>query len=157
MQRTLLAVEYVVIACGAVIALVLVLAAWRFFTLRSNGTPVILRRLPADGSHGWRHGVFRYNGDEIKYFMLRSLAPTADHVFHRTLVELRGHRDVTSREASFLSSPKSLRFCYEGVDYELVCGAHAEMAFTAWVEAAPDSRMKRIDPKELRRRMRRDR
>ncbi|WBT09802.1 DUF2550 domain-containing protein [Corynebacterium sp. SCR221107] len=148
--------EYVFITCGVVIALAIVLAAWRFFTLRSNGTPVILRRLPAEGGHGWRHGVFRYHGDEIKYYMLRSLAPTADVVFNRTQVSIRGPRELTAHEGSFLSAQRALRFDYKDVHYEMVCSAHAEMAFTAWVEAAPDSRMARLDPKELRRRMRND-
>lgn len=148
---------YVVAALSAVTLLVVALAGWRFITLRSKGTSVTLRRLPAQGLHGWRHGLLRYNGDNLKYYMLRSLAPSADIVFSRTQVQLQGHRVVESHEASFLSAPKAVLFSHQGTEYELVCSPHAEMAFTAWVEAAPDSRMEKMSPKALRKKMNRGR
>ena len=46
---------------------VVLLAAVRFFTLRSRGTSVLLRRLPAKDSHTWRHGLVRYNGEYMGY------------------------------------------------------------------------------------------
>nr|WP_246858229.1 DUF2550 domain-containing protein [Corynebacterium sp. sy017] len=141
---------------GIIALFFVVFAAWRFLTLRSKGTPVILRRLPATGTHGWRHGLFRYHGDSLHYFMLRSIAPLADMLFERTHVVIKGHRDVTNREDSFLFGDKIVQFSHHGQDYELVCSPHAEMAFTAWVEAAPSSRMDKMNPKDLLRRIGKD-
>lgn len=147
--------EYLIIALCVIAILLALSALWRFLTLRSL-TQVTLRVLPASGTHGWRHGVFRYRGESLEYFKLRSLAPKADTVFSRTAVTLGGHRDVTPEEAQLLSSPRVLSFSHRGTEYELNAGTHAEMAFTAWVEAAPDSRMDKMDPKDLLRRMRKD-
>ncbi|AKE41631.1 putative secreted protein [Corynebacterium kutscheri] len=134
-----------------ILSILALLALWRLATLRSKGTSVILRRLPASGLHRWRHGIFRYRGSDLEYFMVRSLAVKADTVLHRGAVELRGYRDTTAEEASFLSTSRVILFRHEGIDYELAGNNHMEMAFTAWVEAAPDVRMDKMSPKVLRR------
>ena len=76
--------------CGLV-ALVIVagLAAWKFFTLRSKGNAVIARRLPAKGTHGWRHGRVVCNGQQLNMYKLRSLSPSADVVLERKELTLR--------------------------------------------------------------------
>lgn len=56
-------VTWVLIVFGV---LAVLLAVWRFLTLRSRGTTILLRRLPASGVHGWRHGTIRYNGDDLE-------------------------------------------------------------------------------------------
>lgn len=130
------------------------LIAWRFVTLRSRGTTVSMRKLPAEGEHGWRYGLLRYSGATVEYFKLRSIAPRANVTFRRNDVELRGHRELTSREASFLSPATHVVTIGCGNDtYEVALEPRAGMAFTAWVEAAPDARMDRMDVKSLRRKM----
>lgn len=94
----------VIVAVSAVL-----LAAWRFFTLRSRGTTVILRELPQSGVHGWRHGSFRYNGNDLEYFKLRSLSPMADLILNRLSVTLLDRRDPAADEAVFMS--QGLKFC----------------------------------------------
>lgn len=132
--------------------LAVLLAAWRFLTQRARGTLVILRRLPNEGTHGWRHGSIRYNGDDLEYFKLRSLFPTANLVLNRTDTEVVGRRDVTDAELEFMPAHiHILEFTSRDQRYELGVGAPGEMAFTAWVEAAPDRRRQRVDPTALKR------
>lgn len=139
-----------ILILGAVFA---ALGAWRFFFVRSTGTPIILRKLPGNGLHGWRHGVVRYAGTEMRYFKLRSLTPSADIVFNRSAVLLEGHRETSSREAPILLGSKSvILFAHEGNHYEAVFPAGADMAFISWVESAPDARLERVDLHSLRRR-----
>lgn len=131
--------------------LAVLLAAWRFLTLRSRGTSVILRRLPASGAHGWRHGTIRYNGDDLEYFKLRSLSPMADLVFNRHTLELRDTREMTPREADFMDTGLTIfDLSADGADYEVGLDAHGSMALTAWLESAPDIRTERVDHNALR-------
>ena len=61
------------------VVLVVLLAAltsaslYRFAMLRRGGTSALLRVLPADGGHGWRHGLIRYGEEELVFFKLTSL------------------------------------------------------------------------------------
>ncbi|WP_080795385.1 DUF2550 domain-containing protein [Corynebacterium pacaense] len=126
----------VILAAGAG-----VLAAWRFFTLRSRGTSAIMRRLPAQGIHGWRHGSMRYHGNDLEYFKLRSISPMADLILTRLSVSLLNRRSPTSEEAAFISPDlRILTFRSKDTEYELALDTHGEMAFTAWLESAPDAR-----------------
>ena len=148
--------KYVLIALVIVFVLLAVLAGWRFAAIRSRGTSILIRKLPAAGVHGWRHGVIQYKGERLLFFKLRSLAPSSDGEFLRTSIEIKGHRERTSAEEDVFSTPKILQFSHDGVTYETAMSPHAEMAFTAWVESAPDSRMSKMDPKELLRKMNKD-
>ena len=145
-------VTWVVVVVGV---LAVLLALWRFLTLRSRGQSVLLRRLPATGVHGWRHGTLRYDGDELRYYKLRSISPRADHVFHRQLLEFLETRDVAAAEQGFMA--EDLRIATlsdeQGVHYEFALDTHGLMALTAWVESAPDIRHERIDHAALRNRI----
>ncbi|MGD7002388.1 DUF2550 domain-containing protein [Corynebacterium halotolerans] len=146
------AVEIITWALVVLAVLAVLLAAWRFFTQRSRGTVVILRRLPNTGTHGWRHGSIRYNGDDLEYFKLRSLSPMADLILNRTDTELEGRRELTGAELEFMPSHiHVLEVTCREDRYEIGIGGPGEMAFTAWVEAAPDRRRERMDPTALRR------
>lgn len=133
--------EYVFWALVIIAVLAVVLAAWRFFTQRSRGTTVILRHLPQNGVHGWRHGSLRYNGNDLEYFKLRSLSPMADVIFNRLSVSLLSRREPSADEAVFMSSGTYiLKIKVKEEELELGFNPHGVMAFTAWLEAAPDAR-----------------
>lgn len=155
----LMSVGSVIFWVLAVIAILVVFfAAMRFFTLRSRGASVLLRKLPAKGFHGWRHGVLRYKGDTVDFFKLRSVSPMADSTINRLDIELLDTRPVTDDEAAFISEDYTIiRFINGGVDHELACTQHALMAFGAWVEASPSQRKERIDFRRLRDRAERPR
>ncbi|AKK08521.1 hypothetical protein CATRI_05305 [Corynebacterium atrinae] len=135
-------------------AVAMLLALWRFLTLRSQGTSVIIRRLPASGTHGWRHGRVRYNGEELHYYKLRSLSPGADLVLNRQQLEFLDSRPLTDREASFMDpSLKVTTISNDGQLYEIVVDSRGLMALTAWMESAPNIRQERTDFNKLRNRI----
>lgn len=155
----LMSVVSVILWLLAIIAILFIFfAAMRFFTLRSRGASVLMRKLPAKGYHGWRHGVLRYKGDTVDFYKLRSVWPMADHSFSRLDIELLDSRPATDGEAAFISKDY-LIFCFSaaGKGYELACTQRAMMAFGAWVEASPSQRKEQIDFRRLRERATRPR
>lgn len=129
------------------------LAIWRYGVVRARGSSVIMRRLPANGVHGWRHGSLRYTGEVLEYFKLRSLAPKANLVLHRQALEFHGNRELTESEAVFMDSSLSVAtLCEHGEHFEIAMDTRSLMALTAWVESAPDIRQERINFRELRHR-----
>ncbi|MCZ9309057.1 DUF2550 domain-containing protein [Corynebacterium uberis] len=137
-------------------AVVLALAAWRFFAVRSQGSTIALRRLPATGIHGWRHGVIRYEGDSVKFFKLRSLSPVADLVFNRSYIHIESSREMTPQEASFMMPGSRVITVSNGSRWQLAVDVRTAMALRAWVEAAPDVRQERLDARLMRRQLKRD-
>lgn len=145
--------EFIIWALVIIAVLAVLLAAWRFFTLRSRGTTVILRHLPQTGVHGWRHGTLRYNGNDLEYFKLRSLSPMADLILNRLSVVLLERRNPTAEEADFMfEQVHILKIWNKDEEIELGMDAHGEMAFTAWLESAPDARSQHsLGPEDFQR------
>ena len=56
---------------------------WRFANVRNSGARAMMRRLPAHGVHGWRHGVLRYDGERLLFYKLRSLSFSHDVALDR--------------------------------------------------------------------------
>ncbi|MGX4762007.1 DUF2550 domain-containing protein [Corynebacterium minutissimum] len=136
-----------------IILAVFILAAVRFFTLRSRGTTVLLRVLPAKDSHSWRHGLVRYNGEYMEYFKLRSVLPRANMRFNRLDITLKGIRSLDDDEASFMpASDQVMGISVHGKDYEIASDAHGIMALNAWVEAAPSKRKEKLNYHQMRQR-----
>lgn len=135
----------------ALAAVVFVAAAvWRFIAVRNSGTPAIMRALPSEGDHGWRHGVIRYSGETVSFYMLRSLSFRADAVFSRHAIDVTGRRQATETEKHFMPGVEVvLLFSSEGQDYEFATNRHAAMALISWVESAPDRRQVRSDMNDL--------
>ena len=136
-----------------IILAVIILAAVRFFTLRSRGTTVLLRLLPAKDSHSWRHGLVRYNGEYMEYFKLRSVLPRANMRFNRLDITLNGIRSLDDDEASFMpASDQVMGISVHGKDYEIASDAQGIMALNAWVEAAPSKRKEKLNYHQMRQR-----
>ncbi|MGV0362264.1 DUF2550 domain-containing protein [Corynebacterium minutissimum] len=136
-----------------IILAVIILAAVRFFTLRSRGTTVLLRLLPAKDSHSWRHGLVRYNGEYMEYFKLRSVLPRANMRFNRLDITLNGIRSLDDDEASFMpAGDQVMGISVHGKDYEIASDAHGIMALNAWVEAAPSKRKEKLNYHQMRQR-----
>lgn len=127
----------------------LLLAAWRFFTLRSTGTAVVLRELP--GTVGdWRHGTLRYNGDDLQFYKLRSLSPSADRVFDRSRATFNGHRRPEGQDLELLEENGIIvQVTVGSSEFEFALDSRGAMALIAWIEAAPSSRQERADHNRL--------
>lgn len=152
----MLFVQFLLAACAAVVAL---LAAWRFFTVRGTGTFVTLRPAGMSGLRGWHHGEIRYEGDTMSYFKILSLRPTANQSFKRQNINLVEVRDLHSNEVDLISADSRVAVFKvtgpgsSGGTYEMVLTPPALLAFSTWVEAAPDIRQVRPDLRALRRRL----
>ncbi|MHB2251217.1 DUF2550 domain-containing protein [Corynebacterium aurimucosum] len=139
--------------CALLLLVVFILAAVRFFTVRSRGTSILLRRLPSKDSHTWRHGLVRYDGEYMEYFKLRSVLPRANKRFNRLDIELGSTRPMDDDEASFMPSGyQIIRISIDGRDYEIASNAHGIMALNAWVESAPSKRQEKMDYHQMRQR-----
>lgn len=140
----------------ALVVCVVFLAAVRFFTLRSKGTPMLMRSVPAKDTRGWRHGVISYAGEFVENYELRSVSPSCDRRFNRRDIEILGTRALDDEEAVFISSSmKAVHIIVRNQQYELALAPHAHMAFSAWVEAAPSQRQESRDFRHLRKKMER--
>lgn len=148
-----------VVASGAafVLAALVAAAAWRFAMVRNSGSRAMMRELPAEGVHGWRHGVLRYDGERLLFFKLRSLTFHHDVELDRRGVAFEGFRDVTEDERQFMPEIcHVLRFSGPTGEFEFAADKHTEMGLVSWVEAAPDARKERIDVHSLAQRAQRD-
>lgn len=137
------------------LVLVLVLLAgiavvWRFTMFRNSGAQGLLRRLPAQGVHGWRHGILRYVGEQARFYKLRSLSFNYDMSLDRRTVTFRGVRELTEEERDFMPGIEAV-LLLEGPEGEMEFAAerHVEMALVSWIESAPDRRAQRGDMIEL--------
>lgn len=125
----------------ALVALVIVAIVWRFFALRSQGCPVVLRRLPnSDGRH-WRHGILKYSGLSAQFYKLRSLRPASDVVLTRLGTHIVSRREITQRESAFLEDHVHIvEVSHRGRHWEIALDSSGDTALVAWLESAPSER-----------------
>lgn len=124
------------LVCAAMLS-----AAWRFFTLRSRGCPVVIRSLPnPDGRH-WRHGVLIYSDRSARLYKLRSLRLDSDVVLTRLGLSIDGRRQMTAREAHVLEPDLHIvQLDHRGKKWEMAVDSSGDTALVAWLESAPSAR-----------------
>ncbi|MCP1387306.1 DUF2550 domain-containing protein [Corynebacterium sp. TA-R-1] len=131
---------------------------WRFMMFRNAGAQGLVRSLPAEGVHGWRHGVVRYVGEEARFYKLRSLSFNYDRAIDRRYVTFNGMREVTEAEREIMPDIESvLQLTGPDGDFEFAGAQPVEMALISWIESAPDSRTQREDMNALEERANRGR
>lgn len=143
---------------AALVIVCVLLALLRFFSLRSRGTTVLMRGLPAKGMHGWRHGKIQYEGNYLQYYKLRSLLPKADFTFERTTTDVVSHRELTEPERDFMpTASRIIEVSSLDQHFEIAGTRHAIMALISWIESAPDPRQQKTDYRSLSQRIGRQR
>src|SRR6478609_6002458 len=137
------------VALVGVLLLAVVALGYRLWKLRQvGGTAAILRDYPAEGGHGWRHGVLRYRGGEAEFYQLSSARWWPDRRLSRLGLEVVSRRsprgdefDIMTEEIAILQlrdvSPE------RGRGYEVALDRGALTAFTSWVESRPSPRARR--------------
>jgi hypothetical protein len=137
------------VALVAVLLLAVGALTYRLWKLRQvGGTAAILRDVPADGGHGWRHGVMRYRGGEAGFYRLSSIRWWPDRTLTRRGLEVVSRRaprgdefDIMTREIVVLevrdTGPE------RGRGYEIALDRGALTAFTSWLESRPSPRARR--------------
>ena len=138
---------------GAMAIVLLAGALWRFLTVRNNGTPALMRALPATGTHGWRHGIAVYSGETMRFFKLRSMSFSADLELDRSTLTISGNRNATETERDFMPGVEVVVLVSsDSAEHEFAFNRRAAMALISWVESAPDSRQVRTDMNRLHQR-----
>ncbi|MCS4534863.1 DUF2550 domain-containing protein [Corynebacterium sp. HS2168-gen11] len=152
MMAIISTMSIVVFGLGFVVLCALIM--WRFFALRSSGSNAIVRRLPASGTSGWRHGLFFYSGTSLRFYQVRSISPYADIEFERSRLHVVGQREQLPEETDIMDTSDPIVIVeYQGEQYEVQLSARGRLAFIAWIESAPDARMVHINLHELRRKI----
>ena len=124
------------------------LLAFRLFKMRQGGTAAILRDVPADGSHGWRHGVIRYRGEEARFYRLSSLRLWPDRRLSRRGLEVTGRRAPRGDESDIMTDATIVlelqdTSAEQARNYEMALDRGALTAFLSWVESSPSPRARR--------------
>lgn len=122
--------------------------SYRLWKLRQGGTAAIMRDMPADGGHGWRHGVIRYRGGEAAFSRLSSIRLRPDRRLSRRGTEIvlrrspRGDEfDIMTDEIVVLELRDATQDRRAG--YEIALDRGAVTAFQSWLESRPSPRARR--------------
>lgn len=147
-------VSLLLVVAGIVFFVGAGLALWRFSSLHSKGTQVIIRPLPASDGAAWRHGVMLYTDSCLKVYKLRSLRPGVDLELARHDVEILSRREPTDIETSFFNrgiKVVKIDTATQG-EWELALDSRGDTALVAWVESSPSIRQTRALPTNIEKR-----
>lgn len=141
----MLAVDAAVAAVVVVVALaagLFVLVARRRYLGRGGGTIEcavrVGRRSGARGATAWRLGLGRYAGDELRWYRIFGLWPTAETVLSRRDLEIVTRGEPSADEHAVLGSDAVIITCRSGDGCtDLAMSRAALTGFLAWLEAAP--------------------
>ncbi|GAA1894068.1 DUF2550 domain-containing protein [Williamsia serinedens] len=117
--------------------------ALRVARLRSRGTAVLFRVLPAGDDRGWRHGIVRYNDDALVYYRLSSLRTGPSRVIERQAIEVERRRAPHGTEVDVIEDMTVVEISAGRNRYELAMSPGAVTAFQSWVESRPSERSRR--------------
>lgn len=138
----------IMVVLVAVLLLAVSGLSYRLWKLRQGGTAAILRDLPANGGHGWRHGVIRYRGGEARFYRLSSLRLWPDRRLSRRGLEIVSRRTPRGDEFDIMTAEIAvLELRDTGPDrrrgYEMALDRGALTAFLSWLESRPSPRARR--------------
>lgn len=138
----------IMVVLVAVLLLAVLGLSYRLWKLRQGGTAAILRDLPANGGHGWRHGVIRYRGGEARFYRLSSLRLWPDRRLSRRGLEIVSRRTPRGDEFDIMTAEIAvLELRDTGPDrrrgYEMALDRGALTAFLSWLESRPSPRARR--------------
>lgn len=132
----------------AVSIVLLMLAAACIFLYRSmtalqdKGTPAVVRFLPAEGAHGWRHGILVYDEDSVAFYMLRRLINKNALVLERNSVTIKARRSPRGQECELMGETTYIIHVLSGdIEVEIALEPSAHFAFLSWLESRPNKRL----------------
>jgi len=117
--------------------------AFRVVRLRSRGTAVLFRVLPAGDDRGWRHGIVRYNDDALVYYRLSSLRAGPSRVIERQSIEVERRRAPHGTEVDVIEDMTVVEISAGRNRFELAMSPGGVTAFQSWVESRPSERSRR--------------
>lgn len=131
-----------------VLLVAVLLLGYRLWKIRQGGTAAILRDMPADGGHGWRHGVIRYRDEEASFYRLSSVRLWPDRRLNRRGLEVTGRRAPRGDEFDIMTDETTVLEVQDSGGevprrYEIALDRGALTAFLSWVESRPSPRARR--------------
>ncbi|MCU1691185.1 MAG: hypothetical protein JWM64_276 [Frankiales bacterium] len=125
----------------AVLPLVAISARRRVLQRRYGTIDLSLRLKRRGNGRGWVLGVGRFEGDDLQWYRVISLAPRPRRTLSRRTLEVRGRREPRGPETLALLSGAVVMECRapEGL-VELAMESSAVTGFLAWLEAGPPGR-----------------
>lgn len=135
---------FVTVIAVLVLLAVAAIVALRFYSLRVAGVPIIIRYLPAQGEHGWRHGTLRYDDHEVKYYRLSSVRLGPSWTLPRSGTEIVGRRAPHGTELDVIDPDMVIVHAVtpDG-ETELAFARDGLTAFQSWLESRPSPRRQR--------------
>ncbi|MBD0322263.1 MAG: DUF2550 domain-containing protein [Aldersonia sp.] len=133
-----------------VVLLVFAVAAllYRLAMLRRGGTAALVRALPNEPGHGWRHGLIRYGDASLVFFKLFSLKLGPDSRLSRPSIAVGERRAPTGAEHDLMADEiVILEISDTDSSFEVALDRGALTAFLSWVESRPSGRSVRGRPR----------
>ena len=139
---------WMIVAVVVAAVLIAVGVMYRLIEVKRAGTPVLLRTLPAQDDHGWRHGSIHYGDDALAYYRLSSLRPGPTVSLSRRRIEIVGRRSPAGTELEIMEAGDSVVEVMvgrseKGARYELGMSPEVHTAFLSWIEARQPRRARR--------------
>lgn len=132
------AVEIIALVLTAAAVILFLLAARRFFLLRTGAIDVTLRDGSGSSGRGWVLGIARYSSDQLLWFRVFSLWPTPSRVMTRKQLEIQDRRRPDGTESWAVAPGSVILVCSSGgTPVQLAMGEEALTGFLSWLEAAP--------------------
>jgi hypothetical protein len=114
---------------------------YRLVMLRRGGTAALVRALPNETGHGWRHGLIRYGEDAVVFYKLSSLKLGPDIRLHRSSVAVVQRRAPVGTEFDIMTDEIGIIEVNDAHGtYEIALDRGALTAFLSWVESRPSGR-----------------
>ncbi len=135
----MLAAELVVALVLLAVLPLLAIAGRRRALQRRYGTIDLSLRMQRKGNgRGWVLGVGRFDGDDLQWYRVFSLAPRPRRTLSRRSLEVRGRREPRGPETLALLAGAVVMECRDPAGtVELAMDAAAVTGFLAWLEARP--------------------
>ncbi|MCW2776941.1 MAG: hypothetical protein JWN17_666 [Frankiales bacterium] len=135
----MLATEVVVgLVLLAVLPLVAIAVRRRVLQRRYGTIDLSLRLARKGNGRGWVLGVGRFEGDDLQWYRVFSLAPRPRRTLSRRSLEVRGRRAPRGPETLALLSGAVVMECRDpDGPVELAMESGAVTGFLAWLEARP--------------------
>ena len=110
--------------------------------LKDKGTGVLMRVLPAEGEHGWRHGILVYEENRVRFYKLLKFVDRKAFDLNREEIRISARRSLHGLEIRLMDESTrivALTGCDPQVELALSPSAHA--ALLSWLESRPSKRL----------------
>ncbi|MDU7193484.1 DUF2550 family protein [Lawsonella clevelandensis] len=134
------------IVAVSVVLIALAVASYFFYchmtALQDKGTGVLMRVRPAEGEHGWRHGILVYEENRVRFYKLLKFVDRKAFDLNRDEIHILACRSPHGLEIRLMDETTrivAITGCDPEVELALSPSAHA--ALLSWLESRPSKRL----------------